>query len=146
MYWTFCKNGEAYVAKNDMNKFLETAEELKFKGPQSDGIGLEVQNDESRMSGPVQNIEENESKYIIDTQTNTVDGIFNSVGVLDVGVIQIKEDHDIQKQQIVEKKGEPCKCKVCCKEFRTREAILKHTSNIHSGLTCTCKICGKAGI
>merc|ERR1712096_54239 len=160
----FLYNGEAYVAQEELNKFLETAQELQVKGLQSDHME-ERQNQTLRTSASKskselepkfteknmqcrKNNDTNQQESIIDSLEELADTFANS----DVALVQTEEDKlvlntnldlDLQIEQMIEKNGGLWQCKVCGKTTKQKGDIKNHAETHIEGLSHTCHICNK---
>ena len=119
----FLYNGEAFVGQEELNKFLETAQELQVKGLQSYNLEESGQIQTLRMSNTRsevepkfteknmecrKNIVTNQQESIIDPLEELADTLANS----DVALVQTEQDNlvlktnlelDLQIEQMIEK-------------------------------------------
>merc|ERR1712096_146677 len=150
----FLYNGEAYVAQEELNKFLEIAQELQVKGLQSN------QEDESGQRPSVNTKLDVEAKFTDKETINTrnqgpvlQEGILDSLEQLaytfehsDVALVQKEETNlalDIQIEQMMEKNEGLWKCKVCGKTGKNKAILKIHTETHIEGFSHTCHICNK---
>jgi hypothetical protein len=147
----FLYNGEAFVAQEELNKFLETAQELQVKGLQSN-----KENEEGNQSQAGEN--PHEFSYLQNTQND--ESILDSLGNLadtlntnEFDLIQSDEfnavvntnDHlDLQIDQMIKKNGSLWECTVCGKIANQKCNIKKHTETHIEGISHTCHICSKS--
>merc|ERR1719186_325747 len=112
----FLYNGEAYIAQDELNRFLETAQELQVKGLQSN---LENESEQKQIVQTKLDVEykfsEIERNYI--NQENLGDSFYN----IDVALVPTEEDTlvlntnlelDLQIEKMIEKKEGVWQCKV----------------------------------
>ena len=150
----FLYNGEAYVAQGELEKFLETAQELQVKGLQSN---LEHQSDQYQTL-EASNVESKFPKIDNTYKTPMMDELIRDsleelVETKDVALISSQEDNfvvgsnedlDLQIDQMIEKNDELWICKVCSKTVKKRHEIRNHAETHIEGITHACHICNKA--
>merc|ERR1719318_677456 len=144
----FLYNGEASIAQEDLNKFLETGRDLQVKGLQNigengeeisqrtiiDDIKVEVNElDSSTMDSP-ENLEYSE---------NAVDKFKTS----DKGSIQMDDDNIIrlntQLEQMIERKEGVWHCKFCTRTSTLKMNLKRHAETHIGGVEHICDSCNK---
>ena len=152
----FFYNGEAFMAQEDLNNFLETAQELLVRGLQSN------MEDENRKSSKVRlNSDDNLAEFVTNTmqpeEINQKDSISESLEEFednfvnnDVDIIDKEEDKlvdnanlDTQIEQMIVKQEGLWQCKVCGKSSGKKSNIQNHAEIHIEGVTHSCHICNK---
>jgi len=155
----FLYNGEAYVAQEDLKKFIETAQDLKVKGLQSN---LKDEGDQNLKD----NISSVDSKSSQDddcnpysnpqnvelTEVDLVGKIYNTFDANEFSVTQAEEvslvvstthELDLQIEQMIEKNGMLWQCKVCGKTAKQKGDAKKHAEIHIESVSHPCHICNK---
>jgi hypothetical protein len=158
----FLYNGEAYMAQQELNNFLETAQALKVKGLQSND------NDCNGSQG-VDNTKTAPKLMQLDTQYNSSNQHINHPGTIfepveeladgfdnsEVALVQMEEDKlvldtnigiDLQIEKMIEKNEGMWQCKVCGKTAETsmqKKNFKRHVENHIEGVSQTSNICSK---
>merc|ERR1719186_872648 len=148
----FLYNGEAYVAQEELNKFLETAQELQVKGLQSN------HGDESGKNQRVEEKLEIETKYSINQNESILDSM-EELSVTfangDFDLVQTEENNlwlntnielDLQIEQMMEKIEGLWHCKVCGKTVTSKNKthLKDHMESQHiEGVSHICHLCNK---
>merc|ERR1712129_458931 len=154
----FMYNGEASVAQNDLNMFLETAKELQVKGLQSSARNT---GDQEEVSEPEQlhlsrfDKAENNFKQIPNLSDSMLEPdlmeekMFDSIGEVgdDFAVEATKEKnakHELTQQleDMMEKNDGFWKCKTCGKTANKKQVMRAHAET-HSGLSFSCHVCSR---
>jgi hypothetical protein len=154
----FLYNGEANVAQDELNHFLEAAEELQVKGLKSNENILENRNDHRNKQNTGQNVMEKESKSDVENYLNHPSGIIDSykevVNTLDnddFHVVQMTDDGFISQDPEMQDNGQIRRhvgtyahtCHICNTTSTTNAGLKKHILDFHSGVF-NCDICGKS--
>jgi hypothetical protein len=154
----FLYNGEAFVAQDELNQFLETAQELQVKGLQSNQEDKSNQNQAGENSykefkspkfedvGSFQNPHHDESViYSLEKLVDTLDTKeFSLIPADDINNVESTNDElDLQIVQMIEKNGGLWQCKVCGKTTKHRSDIKGHAETHIEGISQTCHICSK---
>ena len=146
-------NGETFIAQEGLNKFLETAQELKVKGLQ-DVSEKQMFNhkDKNHMETEPESMkakDSNEQESISDLMEeeladsfDTKDGILVKVEENNP-ILNTNHELHLQKDQMMEKTEGGWKCKVCGKTSDHRRVILSHTETHIEGVSYICHICSK---
>ena len=156
----FLYNGEACIAQDELNKFLETARELQVKGLLSNQEG-EGNTNQS------ENINYVESKHLNNDEDSihnpgNVASILDSMETLadtfdykDVALItsnDVVNDDGLDQQTMIKIHsethigGKSHICHICNKPSSTRTALKVHIVNYHSQLSFDCDNCEKVGM
>ena len=150
-------NGETSVAQNGLNKFLETAKELKVKGLQSTTPNG---SDQLKLSEPTllnvhklagtENTDEMEIKVLSEPVfelLNTDENVSSFEIETEAYSKDLQEDMtthqlNLQLEQMIEKSEGLWKCKVCGKTAK-RQVIQNHAEIHISGISHSCQFCNK---
>ena len=152
----FLYNGEAYIAQEELNNFLDTAQELQMKG-------LQPNHQDAR-----DNRNTAETKLYTETQFNVMketedtlhqESILDSLEELadsfdnskDVILIPTEEDDleklnielDLRLEQMIQKNEKLWHCKLCGKRSKQKSHIKQHAEVHIEGLTHSCHVCSK---
>ena len=145
----FLYNGETNVAQEELNNFLETAQELQVKGLQNNSDDAEVESKFQNNSDDLTNCVTPESEIEHkDITNNTLDSIEE---LTEVSVVETKEEPsmntnmelDLQIEQIVERNEGLWNCKVCGKTSKKKTHIKQHAETHIAGRVNNCHICNK---
>ena len=141
-------NGEANVAQDDLNIFLETAHVLQVRG---------FQNDKPKIT--IESKHDNDTNHYgnsLETITDSLDIKANNISNIDVGEVEIRDDDqlnpdekldlqntliDLQIEQMLEKNDGLWKCKVCGKT--SKPSLKQHAERHIKDLVLACNICDK---
>jgi hypothetical protein len=155
----FLYNGEAFVAQEELNKFLETAHGLQVKGLQSDR-----KNSDDNFSGKnpfpsdallrqSENIYSNVSDIVdqegiadtFEDQVDTIDTWNAPLVKANDNNVAVSTNHelDLQIDQMIEKREGVWNCKVCAKQAASKQVIMNHSETHVVGVTHVCHICNK---
>ena len=151
----FLYNGEANVAQEDLNTFLETTKELQVKGLQH--INSENVENHGQQEKNNELILMIESKYDINQHTTETEKLSDSLdGLADTSIDTLDKvekneitdkELDQQIEQMIEKKIEEnrklWKCKACGKTMENRSKMKIHAETHMWGISHTCHICKK---
>merc|ERR1712126_3227 len=151
----FLYNGEALITQNDLNDFLETAQELKVKGLQNiedDNLNM----DESKIHfNEVQETatEKTESQSKVETVDGEIQQYHIKESYSKLVVPANKEDlvSDLdmnttlnqQLEEFIEKSLVCWKCKICHQTAKTRQILKRHVETHVQGVIHSCGICKK---
>ena len=166
----FLYNGETNVAQDELNRFLEAAQELQVKGLQSNEHILENRNDQKKKQNVGPNVMEKESKCDIGKYLDSPSGIIDSCKevantfdngdfpvdqIIDEGFISQDPGLDLQTEQMcgkTDKENGQVKihtgthsyaCHICNTTSTTSVGLRQHILDFHSGVF-NCDICGKS--
>ena len=153
----FLYKGEAYVAQEELNKFLETAQELQVKGLQSNQEDEDNQNQsdgnrfEESKSPLLDELNSFHNPQNIETIIEPLDKLTESTEVASISSdemntsLNTNDELDLQIEQMIEKNGRGglWQCKVCGKTAKQKSNIKYHAETHIEGLSHTCQICSK---
>jgi len=154
----FLYNGEAYIAQEELNKFLETAQELHVKGLQSKHEDVSDQNQRVNIKSDLEpkfpEIEKNYTRNQHPTQQESwkLEELADSFANSDVSLVQTEEDNlllntnlelDLQIEQMIEKNEELWQCKVCGNTAKLKRNLQNHVETHIEGISHTCHVCNK---
>ena len=141
----FLYNGVAYISQEELNNFLETAQELQVKGLQinqkntSEQNQLVSTNEETETLG---NQSVNMDESIMDP-LETVNQSDSSDIKEENYVLSSDLDLDLQIDQMIEKNEGQWQCRVCSKRTKLMANMKHHAETQIKGVTHTCHICNK---
>jgi len=156
----FLYNGEAYISQQELNKFLETAQELQVKGLQSNDEDESSQNRTVKTKSNVEsnftemkgnlnpNLNPTQKESIFDSLEELADSFDNSdcalvtLGEENPG-LNTNRDLDLQIEQMMEKNEGLWQCKMCGKTSKKLGNLKNHVETHIEGVTHTCHICNK---
>ena len=168
----FIYNGEVNVAHEELDSFLETAQELDVKGLKTIQEEKETNNVQSRIEetdnlNSFHNVENNQSDLDSD-QCNSIEEVIiksedNASNELEVQIKNMihkkgglweclvcekiaKTKHNIKNHAETHIEGVLHKCHICNKRSSTRSALATHLNDFHSQLTFDCNVCLKVGM
>ena len=155
-------NGQANVAQEELNTFLETAQELQVKGLQNNGVGPAEQTKGGHESQEVPNYKEiypendkiqhrNNAESSKDPLEELAGSFENNKCNKEILVVETKEEHpvkanaevDLQIELIVEKNEGMWNCKVCGKLSDRKDIIERHAEIHIEGVVHSCHLCNK---
>ena len=154
----FIYSGEAFVAQEDINLFLETAKELGIKGLDGEVAGnAATQTVSDKNCDDI--LTESDEKVLKDNDTafNYIKTEFNTVDELGYGIEKLiekidnwwtcktcaktmRKKTDMQRHAEIHIKGLSHACKFCDKKYSTRNSLRSHISDVHRG-TFSCGVC-----
>ena len=153
----FLYNGETNLPQEDLNIFLETAQEFQIKGlhKSEDNRGERTQKSfthspDQKLNQP-QKIEEHfiPETSIIDSVDELADSYVNS----DVAIAQTMEEEnydigsnqelDLQIERMIEREERMWKCKECGKTSKSKTNIKQHAETHIEGVSHECNLCSK---
>jgi len=169
----FLYNGEVNIAQEELNSFLETAQELQVKGlinhencPELQTENNHEPSDESsimEINSESDNLQHgNNTEIILDSLHELTDTFDNKeLSELDLQIELMMEKNEgmwkckvcgkmsklkanIRKHAETHIEGGVHTCHICNKVTTTRHNLEKHINNFHSGLSFTCNICSKS--
>ena len=155
----FLYNGEAFITNEELKMFIETAQDLKVKGLQSDLQNL-GENEHEKQESSYQHKNYNEKKsgsgnMDIDGQESILDSLeelVDSFSTSDGTLVTINENKlslntnnevNLQIEQMIEKVEGMWNCKVCGKTSTRKQNIQNHTETHIEGVSHACHICNK---
>jgi len=144
----FLYNGETYIAQDELNMFLETAQELEIKGIQSDNYDQGSSNQNmTKVSNVEPDIREVEFKQENIDSFEKLDTFETS----EVALVHTEDkncvpntNHELNQQieEMIEKSDGLWQCKLCSKSANKKQYIKKHAET-HIGNSQTCHVCNK---
>ena len=157
----FLYHGEVNIDQDDLNEFLEIAEEFQLKGlvgakenvgkqPPMADIQTMTKYPDKIKPKKQQNITENHESYI--TNTSLIKPEFDqnacvSVKPADLVNVNDTENWEQKMKDMLDTTGEHWKCTACGKEAPAtkdgRKNLKRHTQTHMEGLSYTCMLCGK---
>ena len=146
----FLYDGKTSVAQNELNAFLETAQELKLKGLQNEDNVYEKIN---IIEASEVKLESRLIKTNVDNYVAFLDDENDSLAVQQFVAKQEAEkphplfDNDLdlesRLEELIEKSVNNWQCRICSKTFNTKRNMIQH-SEIHvEGITHSCNVCMK---
>lgn len=166
----FLYEGETSIAHEGLNRFLETAQELKVKGLQnlseqkkssSEGmVREEERNHETGEKEKDYEVQEKESEYecnnVVVNQESNLDPLEEDADYLDdmdIALVKIEENNpafntnhevDLQIMEIIDLNEEGLwECKVCSRTSTKKRIIQTHAETHIEGVSHVCHICSK---
>ena len=157
---SFLYNGEVFIAQEELNTFLKTAQELQVKGLQNDQLNAsdpnkrlapeciidsEVIKSDTKMS---MNPDIDNHVFIKsnkDLTENLADNEVVFVGTNEDNLVNTNLELDLQIEQMIEKREGLWQCKQCGKTASKnhKDNIRSHVETHIKGVSHTCKICNK---
>ena len=157
----FLYHGEANIAQEELNNFLETAQELQVKGLQTSD---QAEIDKNKTLKSYANVKpELSEKTAVRKKIPIQHAIYNSLDKLEdsfitntsneVALVKSEEGNivfntnhelDLQIEQMIEHKEEMWHCKVCRKISSRRSNLQKHAETHIQGVSHSCHICNKS--
>jgi hypothetical protein len=144
-------NGETFIAQEELNTFLETAQELQIKGLQRTQENESDQNEGSD-SKPIVRPRFSEMESFHKTVSDSFEEIADSVDG-DIALVQTEEDDtivfntnlelDLHIEQMMEKSENLWQCKKCGKTAKHKTNLKSHVETHIEGVTHICHICNK---
>jgi len=156
----FFYNGEACIAQDELNKFLETARELQVKGlldnPEDEGNHNQGENIDYEESKDQNNDEDSiHNPGNVTSILDSMETLADSFDYKDVPLITSNDnvnDDDLNQQTMIKKHSKSHRgwkshiCHICNKPSSTKTALKVHIVNYHSQLVFDCDNCGKGGM
>jgi len=155
----FLYNGEAYIAQEKLNTFLETAQELKVEGLQSQQ-GDAVENNQIQENHFVvsKSTTANDAANTTPTKSDakklyTPEELPDTFDTNEIVLIQYEDESppanmvdelDVQIEQMSEMIDGLWKCKVCGKSAKHKSHLRDHAETHLEGVSHTCHICNKS--
>jgi len=157
----FLYNGEAHIAQEELNKFLETAQELQVKGlqrKQEDDSGqqetvwttnfnVDPNCTEIKKNNNMKNQDLMKQESILDSLD--LEELADTYNTNDVALVRTEED-DLGLNtsleldlQMIQKNEEMWQCEVCGKIAKGNRNIKYHVETHIEGVSHTCDICNK---
>ena len=140
----FLYNGEAYVAQDELNIFLEAAQELKIKGLQNK-VETEINTSKSvAIKGESTRCMEDKSIIKQGDIFSTLDTFENhDAAMVREGESNTNHELDYQIEQMIENNEGLWKCKICEKTSNRQSHIKIHAESHIEGFSHTCRFCNK---
>merc|ERR1712142_177149 len=142
----FLYNGETSVAQNDLNAFLETAQELKLKGLQNEDISKDNNNSsESKIESKKDHTNVDNTVVYSDVKNYSLTQGKEAIATVEEPYTLYANNLDLENQleELIEKSGVNWKCRICGKTSNKKQIIKRH-SEIHvEGIIHTCIVCKK---
>ena len=166
----FIYNGEASILQEELNKFLDTGNELKIKGLIGDVQGIpepnetkegnivnkiepEYVNEKGMMDQSIENFSFNSSpekkKDTVDNDKKIDESFSNTKSTTELVELKteknlIKSELDMQIQEMSEREEGMWRCKVCRHTAKTRQHINSHAETHLKGISHACDLCDRA--
>ena len=167
----FLYNGEAFVAQEELNIFLETAKELQVKGLQSNTLDDLKQTENNEISSEshyeamegncpspkdevndvsgdalaLKTEQENVDHFEVDLEMVTSDPDDSFVDQQEEGSIEVitNAELDLQIESVIVKNEGMWQCKVCGKTTKIKQHMKYHAEKHIPGQSHTCPVCNK---
>lgn len=150
----FLYNGEANIAQEELNNFLETAQELEVKGLQSNGKaeeerkqGIEIKDEKARSNEMIAGGNASSEHFVAslvdfgeDFEHN--DGDFVHAPKSNYH-LNPNQDLDIQIENMIMKNAGGWQCNMCGKSANHKSDLQRHAEVHIAGVSHTCDFCNK---
>jgi len=148
--------GETQVPAEDVNRFIEAAQELKIKGLAEDEKDISdkdnLPGDEKKNHGQPKEeaMEINPKDYVFVSESSILNGSLGSDdGIVDNSIQTVKsseleQEISIRTGKVKDKSGSAkWKCKDCGKECKNKDKLTAHIQTHLEGFSHSCTICGR---
>ena len=138
------------MAQDELNRFLETAQELQIKGLHNNekGEGKRKQENEVYEINSTESFNTDYSEVKFESLVDLANDLVNSDSDLipiekDKFVLDPNQELDLQIDQMIEKNEGFWHCKVCRRKSNSKRDLRRHTKTHIEGLSYICNVCNK---